>query len=372
MNHPQTSFRAVRRPNGLLSAGPLIADGERRDQFIRRVVETAPDWLPYGGRVERMRIILLRQGRFEPPFPKHRLPDSLDLVDEEVAGLKQRGRGSPPAASVDDRPAPTHHGGYLASRRLFPEPGHECIVSWEHVGSLLAGQLAHPERLHPSHRLRCRAQVYEATAPHRIEELAAAMLGDPTLGAELHPLTDILAARLGLTVILPARLAAQAPRRNEPGVVIPGDRLVRISIADDPSADEPPPSALPEASGLRGPLPGEAGHRSTIPGRYLRPWELRRSREDAVYDMRVLAHYSWLRRLLRWLHGPRLSRAELLRWEVMLSGKSIEDQLWSVRPPLAGLTHPRVRGWVQAALTSAGYDPGVMMTEWEIYWRRKT
>jgi hypothetical protein len=370
MIHHQTSYHPLRRPNGVLVAGSLMAEGEGRGELMRRVLDVAPDWV-LGGRVDRMRIILLREGQSERRFQERRLAyDPRDAVDEEVGGRNHHVRPSPPKVSAEDRPAPTRQGGRLACRRVFPEPGHECLVSWEHIGGLLAGQLAHPERLHQSHRLRCHAQVYEATAPHRIEELAAAMLGDPAFVAELHPLTDVLAARLGLALMLPSR-PAHSPRRREPGVVLAGDRLVRVCAADDPTADGPPPRAMPRATELRDALTRGAGQRRTIPEHYLRPWELRRSRQEVVYDMHVLAHSSWLRRLLRRLRGPRLRRAELLRWEVMLSGKPIEEQLWSVRPPLADLSHPRVRKWAQEALGAAGYDAGAMVAEWEIYWRRK-
>jgi hypothetical protein len=358
MNH-QTSQRPLRRPNNFPAAGSPMADGRGRGQFI----EVAPDWL-LGRSVDWTRIILLRRAQSERRVLEHWLSNAPNLI-QEVDALNQSGGPSPWEASVNDRPVSAPQGRRLTCRRMFPEPGQECIVSWEHASGLLAGRLAHSERLQKSHRLRCYAQVYEATAPYRIEELAAAILGDVALAAELHPLTDILAARLGLALAPPQ--AVHPRHRRDPGVVLAGDRLVRVSAAEDPTADERPQHTVPR--GARRP---DALTRRTIPQCYLKPWELRRSRPEAMYDMHVLAHGGWLRRLWRRLRGPRLSRAELLRWEVMLSDKPVDEQLWGVRPPMAGLTHPRVREWAQKTLATAGYNPVAMLAEWEIFWRRKT
>ena len=87
--------------------------------------------------------------------------------------------------------------------------------------------------------------------------------------------------------------------------------------------------------------------------------------------MQLGASGGFLRRVLRRLCAPRVSRAEILRWQVMLSGKSLDEQLWAVCPPTNGLAHPTVRRWVEGALAHGGYDVGVMLPEWEIYWRRK-
>jgi hypothetical protein len=50
---------------------------------------------------------------------------------------------------------------------------------------------------------------------------------------------------------------------------------------------------------------------------------------------------------------------------------SVDKQLWSVRPPHRGLTHRFVLAWVKHALELGGYDPRNMLTEWQIFWRRK-
>src|SRR5262245_13283361 len=70
--------------------------------------------------------------------------------------------------------------------------------------------------------------------------------------------------------------------------------------------------------------------------------------------------------------GRRTARREAWRkWQALLSGKSCDEQLWAVRPPRGMIASPAVRDWAIRALEWAGYDPRVMLVEWEIYWRRK-
>jgi hypothetical protein len=268
----------------------------------------------------------------------------------------------------------------MACRRLYPEPGQEVVVAWADARDLLAGQLAHPDRVRDGHRLRCHAQVYEAMAPQQREMLATAMLGDPSLAPMLHPLTDGLAARLGLAATLPPR-PALPPQRREPGIVLPRDRLIRLLVVDDPTRDGllaagetrdrlPARLPAPQPAGPVQPDPN-AARCTTIPQQYLRPWEFRRTREEAIYEMHFAAEPGFWRRLFRALRGPSVSRREFLRWQIMISGKSVMDQLWGVRPPPGELAHPKVRNWAARTLALAGYDPVIMLTEWEIYWRRK-
>jgi hypothetical protein len=104
----------------------------------------------------------------------------------------------------------------------------------------------------------------------------------------------------------------------------------------------------------------------------MKPWEIKLTRDEALYDMNVTATFTgWfssLRRgLQRWFGG----RREWKRWQALLYGKSADEQLWAIRPPEGGLTHPRIREWAMKTLELAGYEPHAMLLEWEVFWRRK-
>jgi hypothetical protein len=303
-------------------------------------------------------------------------------------GPHPMGRGSPVIIDQDDNePMPQAvPSSRMACRRLYPEPGQEVVVAWRDARDLLADQLAHPERLRDTHRLRCHAQVYEALAPQRREALATMVLGDASLASTLQPLTEGLAVRLGLAATIP-QWAVQPPQRRDPGVALAGDRFIRLLLDDDPTRGNvvtpaeardrvPARAPTPQASSLQpaAPVPVAAAsspRRTAIPQSYLRPWEFRRSREEAIYQIHFSTTAGWFRRLLRALRGPSVSRREVVRWQIMLSGKDADAQLWAVRPPIGGFDHPKVREWAARTLALAGYDPVLMLTEWEIYWRRK-
>jgi hypothetical protein len=94
--------------------------------------------------------------------------------------------------------------------------------------------------------------------------------------------------------------------------------------------------------------------------------------EEALYDLSCASTLfgslgTRLRRLLRCF----AFQGELRKWQILLSGKTADEQLWSVRPPHGGLTHRFVHAWAQSALQLAGYDARKMLTEWKIFWRRK-
>jgi len=76
-------------------------------------------------------------------------------------------------------------------------------------------------------------------------------------------------------------------------------------------------------------------------------------------------------RLLKVLLSVLVSNRRLKKWRVMLGGKSLEHQLWTVTPPRGFAYHPAVRRWAAETLTAAGYDPAHMLAEWEVFWRRK-
>ena len=263
-----------------------------------------------------------------------------------------------------------------ALRTLLPEPGQWRVVCFGSFKQILAPQLTHPERLRDVHRLPCYVQVYEATVPQKFEELARAVCGDRASAHDLQPLTHALVMQLQLAPLLsaPARIPPSAHR--EPGVVLPGERVFRLQLANDPTADEPPPktfepSVVVQPSSDK-PASAPAALKTAIPECFLKPWEFRTSREEALYDLSCASSFSgWLGGKLRRLAHCLAFRRELRRWQVLLSGKSIDEQLWSVRPPRGGLTHRFVHSWAKNAIELGGYDPRNMLTEWQVFWRRK-
>lgn len=215
---------------------------------------------------------------------------------------------------------------------------------------LLAGQLAHPERAGDGDQIQCSVQVFEAASPLPPVEVARAIHGGGKPEGQFCLLTRGLAERLQLTGLV---------ARAEP----PAIRFVHVTVMLDPTAKQSaataPPPPQPEAL------------KTAVPERFVKPWEFRFTREEALYDMAETQKRSgisaFLARLARWRRGA----AEIRKWHTLLQGKSAEDQLWAVRPPAAALADPEVKRWVSETLASCGYAPEPMLAEWEIYWRRK-
>jgi hypothetical protein len=162
-----------------------------------------------------------------------------------------------------------------------------------------------------------------------------------------------------------------------PAGVAPGIRRPQAAgaINDHRFTPRPPvtgqrPPAPSADTGTRGQAPG--GLRTAIPERWIKYWEFQISREEALYDLQFASSRSnspaaLFRRLTGWFGHRRAWR----KWQALLTGRSLDEQLWAVRPPKGGLAHPAVREWARRTLELAGYDAGVMLTEWEIFWRRK-
>jgi hypothetical protein len=294
---------------------------------------------------------------------------------ERVAAARVCDEGKPaPTETAEAEPAVETSAPAL--RSLLPEPGQWRVICFGSFKQMLAPQLAHPERLRDVHRLPCYVQVYEAMAPQKFEALARAVCGDRASLSDVQPLTHALVMDLQLAPLLsaPARIPPSA--RHEPGVVLPGERVFRLQLANDPTADEPPPKTF-ESSAVVEPsrdVPASApvALKTVVPESFLKPWEFHASREEALYDLSCASTFpgSLCGKLRRLVHCLAFRR-ELRRWQVLLSGKSVDEQLWSVRPPRGGLTHPFVQSWVKNAIELAGYDPRNMLTEWQIFWRRK-
>jgi hypothetical protein len=294
---------------------------------------------------------------------------------KQTEEFNQAGPVARPAAE-SPQPAPY--------RKLFPDPGQGRVIRLGDFKSMLAPQLAHPERVRDTHRLACYLQIYEVTIAQRLESLAASALGDAGRVSQLRLMTGPLTQQLGLASLLRRRPRVPDNFPREAGLLLPGERICRLQLAQDPTADnaasserqptqnfpvkEPFPSGDAETPA---PVPGR-GLKTAIPERYIKPWEFKLTRDEALYDMNVRATFAgWFSflagRLKRWTRG----RGELKKWQFLLSGKSADDQLWAISLPKGGLSHPSIRDWAFRTLETAGYDPRMMLVEWEIFWRRK-
>jgi hypothetical protein len=239
----------------------------------------------------------------------------------------------------------------VTGRVYFPEPGKAMVVAYGDFQPMLSPQIAHPERLRDSHRLLCFLQIYEALTRQPAATLAA---------ARFQPLTTDVEAKLAV----PPAQDEVPPVQPGSQLVLPHQRFFRLRAASDPTRDR-----VPAVDGSARRYPPPLPKRRSIPERYLTPWELRVSREEALYDMK--RSRGLLPRLAAALR-PWLAPGVFRKWRAMLAGKSADDQLFAVRPPEGGLSCEAVREWASYTLAGAGYDPDVMLTEWEIFWRRKS
>ena len=272
-------------------------------------------------------------------------------------------------------------------RKIFPDPGQQRVVRFCDFKGLLIPQLAHPERLRDTHRLACHVQVYEVTKVQRLEALAASVLSDPGRVSELQLMAEPAARQLGLTSLLRTRPRIPSNFPREAGLVLPYERVFRLQLAHDPTADDTmrqsrQPAIDPHVQ-INEPLTPAPNSRAAspansfviktaIPERFLKPWEFKLTRDEALYDMNVRATFAgWFNSLTARLKSCIRGRGELKKWQVLLSGKSADEQLWAVRPPRGNIRHSAIRDWAYKTLETAGYDPRTMLLEWEIFWRRK-
>lgn len=269
-------------------------------------------------------------------------------------------------------------------KKLFADPGRHCLARFGDVKHILGSQIMQPTRLRDEHQLPCYVQVYAVTKQQRLESLASALLSDSGYAGKLYPLTDLLAHKLQLHDILPHQPLSRHSHHREPGVLLTGDRVVRLQVIQDPTQEQEsaePPQSIPtqpnnsDRMGSRAVDQTPSGHtqirKTQIPTRFLKSWEFQLSREEALYDMHQAKLNpplsNFYRGLKEWINGD----GEFKKWQALLDGKVAEEQLWAVKPPKGGLQYPVIRDWASKTLEFAGYDPQTMLTEWEIYWRRK-
>jgi hypothetical protein len=116
----------------------------------------------------------------------------------------------------------------------------------------------------------------------------------------------------------------------------------------------------------------------------LNPAQFKYSREEVLYDMKGVlgtlapeagAIARWFLiyplRLAKVTIAALLNRGRRKKWRAMLRGKTPDEQLWAVTPPRRFSHQPAVRRWAEETLARVGYDPQIMVIEWEAFWRRK-
>jgi hypothetical protein len=270
---------------------------------------------------------------------------------------------------------PTH-------RKLFADPGQWRVVWWGEFKEILAKQLAHPERLRDNYRLPCYVQVFETTRAVKIEELAAAYARENENQTSLYFLTDEIAAKLELNTLLPTVPPRPLHEERTPHTLMPHDRVFRLLVANDPTVDiaslkvssEPAnmkQAVVTEAKSVIDRQPTKVILKEEIPRSFVKEGEFKISREEAIYDINLKPSPGTLiRRVARRLQVFK-RRNELRKWQALLAGRELDEQLWAVRPPTDLFSSPTVREWVTRTLTLAGYNVSKMISEWEVFWRRK-
>ena len=302
---------------------------------------------------------------------------------EIIPGERTNLRVVSPPAKVADTSIEKQHATALdktTHRKLFIEPGQWRVVTWGDFKEILAPQLAHPERLRDTYRLPCYVQVVETNRDVTIEELAEELSTKDARPKPLYFLTDEIAAKLELTSVLPP-LPPRTQGVRRPNILSAHERVFRLLVANDPTVDVPvfkkqrrtaESTATTQSAGAQTKVQtsSAAVRKTSIPGAFVKESEFKISREEALYDMNDRSFFSTLGKLARRLRLFK-QHGEFRKWQVLTTAKSADDQLWSVRPPANMLDHHFVREWVRATLDRGGYDSDSMLSEWEIFWRRK-
>ncbi len=355
--------------------------------------------LPVQQRAVRGEILSDEAGRLYEKLgrqirPLHQLAsgpfgDVLDVVPVPNGGLQGANASQQPVATSDttkvsadgttsvneetsaSRFVPVHesnnHRSTVSHRKLFADPGQWRVLKWGEFKEILSPQLAHPERLRDSYRLPCYVQVFETEREVSISELADLYKSDGRQ-ARLYFLTGEIAAKLDL--VLPLRAAPTQDSVRPPNTLLPHERVFKLMVANDPTTDITNSGSNPESQVIKsGAAPKSL--KSAIPVRFIKEWEFKMGREEALYDMNSKPTLGSL--IVKICRGLRVgkNRNEFSKWQTLLTSKDIDEQLWLVRPPGGRLADPRIREWVLKTLELGGYDSSKMITEWEIFWRRK-
>jgi hypothetical protein len=268
----------------------------------------------------------------------------------------------------------------VSHRKLFADPGQWRVLWWGEFKEILAPQLAHPERLKDNYRLPCYVQVLETERTVSIEELAAVYKSNNDRPVRLYFLTDEIAAKLDL--VLPLRPAPLPTIRREPNTLLAHERVFRLLAANDPTIDVVSINKKLQTTSRRTEVDAAktqtvesnsavASLKENIPLRFVKESEFKISREEALYDMHVKPTLGdRLRDFCRRLRIFQL-RNESMKWQALLAGRTVDEQLGAVRPPAGMLTNNLVRDWATKTLELGGYNTRKMIIEWEVFWRRK-
>jgi hypothetical protein len=304
-----------------------------------------------------------------------------DVTDETtISGASGHGRwgaaGASGAASAANREAGAEQddapplGGERSfgelARRLTPEPGLWRLIRYADFIDVITPQLADPHRLQPRHQLACFLQIYEAgttTTLSVLEEAAARELGK---AGKLIPLSYDLCRKFGLSLPRPALALSSTQHAYSPGIVPAGARFMTLRVALDPTAEAAAPPPRSDAPmGVTTPV-----RKTSIPQEFSKPWDLRLSRDEALYDMTLAtSRGTWQRLLDRVLR--RIPGRDMKKWHALLFGKTPDQQLWAITPPKGAQRDARIRRWAEQTLQLGGYDAARMLAEWEIHWRRR-
>jgi hypothetical protein len=309
----------------------------------------------------------------EPPRVSAGEPEQIRLASttDNSYHLETPSRPTHPQG-IPTQPSPTY-------RTIVAAPGLYLQLPWAHVKNELAPHLKHPEKLRDHDVLECHAQIYEAQQTLPAAQLATLALGDAAFASQLHPLTQAKAQMLGAPQLFkPPREPFETPATSRQ--IYTGQRVYRLWPVFDPTIERDDTSGRPSVASAE----KAATLRTQIPQQYLHPLQFRVSREEVLYDMqgvlgtlppqaKALARWILIYplRLLKVFLSVLASTRRLKKWRVMLGGKSLDQQLWTVTPPRGFSYHPTVRRWADETLRQAGYDPARMRVEWEIFWRRK-
>lgn len=255
------------------------------------------------------------------------------------------------------------------ARRLVPEPGLWRLVRYADFVDALLPQLANPARLQPGHQLPCYAQIHELAVSLPMAALEESAAGELGHSGKLLPLSYDLCRRFALSLPRPAFGLAATRHPAGPGIVPAGARFITLRVALDPTANVP--VTAPQAAGTVTPAPSASSSKTAIPEEFCKPWDLRMSRDEAIYDMTLAGSRSAWQRLVERL-TRHISSGAMKKWHALLVGKSADEQLWGIQPPRGALGDARIRRWVEQILQLGGYDVPRMLVEWEIHWRRKS